>query len=246
MSISDKVSTELLRTLAGAIFRSRATESLARLGIQIGAWARTAATVDDVRRIRAEVDPVHVAAMHHAITHDALSRSLDAAIEHRPLAILREAHAIGELSEVEFTAYAGCAPETAARLDVAEKIAVVDGMLERGVTMIQLDARVAGVSVPAAFAQSPRLLLRIGRGLTPAIPDLELGLEALSCTLAFAGAPHHCVVPWTALYAAANEGGGGVSWHASAPTDIVAEVTAPPAPAQKQPAAARGKLRLVD
>jgi len=241
-----KASLELLRALACTIYRQRATESLARLGLAIGAWTRPApTTAADVRRIRDAVDPVQYLAMRHAIRFDALSRSLEAAVSLRPISVLREALEIGELTAAEFTAYAELQPGDCAALDAAEKIAVVDALLERGVTLVQLDGRAPGVRVPPAHAANPRLILRIGRGLSPPITDLEVGLAALSCTLTFDRLPHHCVVPWAAVYAAASAEGVSVSWTASAPEDLAPpEPEAQPAP--EIPASRRGNLRLVD
>lgn len=47
--------------------------------------------------------------------------------------------------------------------------------------------------------------LRIGRNLSPPIPDLELLPGGLVATLAFGGVPFTCAVPWLAIAAVASD-----------------------------------------
>ena len=58
----------------------------------------------------------------------------------------------------------------------------------------------------------PKLVLRFGYGLTPAIADLDLGEEALSRHAQLRRPPHHCVLPWTAVYAVVVGGAISAAW----------------------------------
>ena len=73
-------------------------------------------------------------------------------------------------------------------------------MLAKGSVLIRLDARVAGVIVPAKHASEMDLVLRVGRKLDPPVPDLAIDDRGVSGTLQFDGQPFHCTVPWSALY----------------------------------------------
>lgn len=116
---------------------------------------------------------------------------------------------------------------------------VVSRLLGDGPILVHLDARRPGVAVPAGLASDPRLVLRFGYGLTPAIADLDIGEEALTGTLSFGGVPHRCVLPWTSVYAVVSEADQrGMVW----PDDVPPEaMTAPdePAPADEAPARTR-------
>jgi hypothetical protein len=94
-------------------------------------------------------------------------------------------------------------------------------MLSRGAVRLQLDARRSGVVVPAKYRTEGHLVLRVGYGLKPEIPDLQLDDRAISATLTFDGKPFHCVVPWAALFGAVveNEPNGTV-WEDDLPADL--------------------------
>ncbi len=110
------------------------------------------------------------------------------------------------------------------------KLATIAAMLEIRESRIYLDARRKGVVVPAGHRGEPDLVLRIGRHLSPPIPDLELDDFGVTGTLAFDGKSFAVRVPWDAIYAAVIEGyARGVEWVADVPdaarTHMPAEVT---------------------
>ncbi|MGN6109221.1 MAG: hypothetical protein ACTHU0_29210 [Kofleriaceae bacterium] len=110
---------------------------------------------------------------------------------------------------------------TADRPAPADKRHTLATLLALGPVLVQLDARRAGVDVPASHRSDPQLVLRIGRDLSPPIADLELGATALTATLMFGGRPYRCVVPWSAIYGASLEGEDtGTVWSADAPADL--------------------------
>lgn len=105
-------------------------------------------------------------------------------------------------------------------------------LLDQGPVMITLRPQAPGVDIPGALSSDPIVTLRIGYGLVPPIPDLEIDADGVRGTLIFSGGqPHYCVIPWRAVLVAALE-------HAAPP----ATPAPPPAPA---PTATRPKLRLV-
>jgi stringent starvation protein B len=106
----------------------------------------------------------------------------------------------------------------------ADKRAVVDAMLAHAPVLVDLDARRAEVSVPDAHREA-HLVLRIGRHLTPPIPDLHLDDSSITCTLQFGGAQHAVTLPWSAIFSARYEDGSASTiWIADVPADL------PPSP----------------
>lgn len=94
-------------------------------------------------------------------------------------------------------------------------------LLERASVFVHLDPRAENVVVPPWLKKQPQLVLQIGLNMAVKIPDLEVGEEAVCCTLSFSRRPHHCYVPWGAVYALVGEDGRGMVW----PEDIPAEVS---------------------
>ncbi len=80
-----------------------------------------------------------------------------------------------------------------------EKQARLTEVLSRGVAMIHLDARRAGVIVPPATRNDHHLRLNLSYGFDP--PDLSVGEWGVRETLSFARAPFACAVPWSAIFA---------------------------------------------
>ena len=109
-------------------------------------------------------------------------------------------------------------------------------LLERASVFVHLDPRHEGVVVPPWLKRQPQLVLQIGLNMAVKIPDLDIGAEAVSCTLSFSRRPHYCYVPWAAVYALVGEDGRGMVW----PEDIPPEVAA-----QAQVQSRRAGLRAV-
>jgi stringent starvation protein B len=80
-----------------------------------------------------------------------------------------------------------------------EKKARLLASLEKGMTMIHLDARRPGVLVPDNLKQEAHLLLNLSYRFDP--PDLAVGEWGVRCTLTFANKRFTIAVPWSALYA---------------------------------------------
>jgi stringent starvation protein B len=131
---------------------------------------------------------------------------------------------------------------------------VVSRLLGDGPILVHLDARRPGVAVPDGLASDPRLVLRFGHGLTPAIADLDIGDDALSGTLSFGGIPHRCVLPWSAVYAVVSEGDQrGMVWPDDVPPEAMTgpdegggDADEPPAAAPPKRSGRATHLKLVE
>ncbi|HVU01456.1 MAG TPA: ClpXP protease specificity-enhancing factor SspB [Polyangiaceae bacterium] len=117
---------------------------------------------------------------------------------------------------------------------------VMLALLQRSSVFINLDPRGEDVRVPPWFKKQPQLVLQVGLNMAVRIPDLDVGDEAVSCTLSFNRSPFFCWIPWRAVFALVGDDGKGMMW----PSDIPKEVAAAQAErAQKEQA--RPELRSI-
>ncbi len=221
----------------------RDAERLARIQAVVTALLehRVAASLGDVERAlmawrAGEVGPldVHGTLLKHAARCERVVERVTRAAGQRPAAILRDALDAGLIDRGEFLELAGVEPETvdpAGTLVEADapqppdKRTSIEQLLERGAVLIHVDARRDDVTVPARFRGDPKLVLRFGYGLTPAIVDLAVDEHGVAGTLTFAGVPFHCSLPWPAVYAAVVEGEQrGMVW----PEDVPDVLLVPP------------------
>src|SRR5260221_14199594 len=77
---------------------------------------------------------------------------------------------------------------------------VMLALLERSSVFIHLDPRREDVRVPAWFKKQPQLVLQVGLNMAVRIPDLDVGDDAVSCTLSFSRSPFFCYMPWGAVF----------------------------------------------
>ncbi len=97
---------------------------------------------------------------------------------------------------------------------------VLDELLARGSARIFLDPRRPGVVVPKSFTNQAELVLRVGYSLKPAIVDLQVDDEGVSCTLSFNRTPCWCKLPWAAVFAVVSDvGSRGVVWPDDVPME---------------------------
>lgn len=210
----------------------------------------------------------HGAVLRHAARCERTVERVTAAAGDRPEGILRDAVDAGLMSADEFVQLVGKQPADVPSIDslrdeddasAPDKRKTLEALLSRGPVLVHVDARRAEVSVPPRFRADPSLVLRFGYTLSPAIADLSVDDDAIAGTLTFGGQPFHCVLPWTAVYAAMVEGEQrGTVWPEDVPEDVLtgggdapAPVPPPAAPEAKDEAApARTKrqshLKLVD
>src|SRR5690242_11939494 len=117
---------------------------------------------------------------------------------------------------------------------------VMLAFLERSSVFIRQDQRREGVRVQLWFKKQPQLVLQVGLNMAVRIPDLDVGEDAVSCTLSFSRSPFFCYIPWTSVFALVAEDGKAGIW----PNDIPPEVAAQQAErAQKEQA--RERIRPV-
>jgi stringent starvation protein B len=113
-------------------------------------------------------------------------------------------------------------------------------LLERSSVFIHLDPRKDDVRVPPWFKKQPQLVLQVGLNMAVRIPDLDVGDDAVSCTLSFNRSPVFCYMPWTSVFALVADDGKGMIW----PNDIPKEVAAQQAQ-QAEKDQARAQIRPV-
>ena len=183
----------------------------------------------------------HGAVLRHAARCERTVERVTAAAGDRPEGILRDAVDAGLMSADEFVQLVGKQPQDVASIDALrdeddasapDKRRTLEALLGRGPVLVHVDARRAEVQVPTRFRADPSLVLRFGYGLTPAIADLVVDEDAIQGTLTFSGQPFHCVLPWTAVYAAMVEGEQrGTVWPEDVPEDVLTGGGEPPTPA---------------
>ena len=113
-------------------------------------------------------------------------------------------------------------------------------LLKTNSVFVHLDPRHSGVAVPPWFKKQLRLVLQIGLNMAVPIKDLDVGQDALSCTLSFSRRPHYCYIPWKAVFALVNEEGRGMVWPDDVPPELIAD-----AQRQHEVAHRRATLRAV-
>jgi stringent starvation protein B len=245
-----------IQAVVSAIIEHCVATSLAEVEVALDRWRA------------GELGPLdaHGALLKHAARCERVIERVTAAASSRPAGVLRDALDAGLIERTEFQTLTGEEPEdvepahSAAEHESAtppDKRSFVEELLERGAVLIHVDARRGDVAVPARFRGDPKLVLRFGYGLTPAIVDLIVDGVGVSGTLTFSGVPFHCVLPWSAVYAAVVEGEQrGMVWPEDIP-DVILEApprreeeraatpVPPPADVSRAPRQ-RGHLKLVD
>jgi stringent starvation protein B len=193
----------------------------------------------------------HGAVLRHAARCERTVERVTAAAGDRPEGILRDAVDAGLMSTEEFVQLVGKQPSEVASIDALrdeddasapDKSRTLETLLARGPVLVHVDARRAEVQVPPRFRADPSLVLRFGYTLSPAIVDLEVDDNGVSGTLTFGGQPFHCVLPWTAVYAAMVEGEQrGTVWPEDVPEDVLTGGGEAPAPVPAPVAVAEEK-----
>src|SRR4030081_3532410 len=91
--------------------------------------------------------------------------------------------------------------------------------LQRGVTMVHLDARRPGVVVPSRYTGEAHLRLNLCYRYS--IPDLEIDERRIQATLSFSGAPFQCILPWESVFGITSHAGDGQVWPADLPPEVM-------------------------
>ena len=239
-------SVERVQEILTALLKQRLGASLERVESALATWRRGEAGLFDA----------HKEVLRHVARADALAATASRLGPDRTDSLLRSAHDLGLIGRDELVSLTGKEPdqiEPAGDLDeehspsLPAKREVTNQLLEQGPVLVHVDPRHEGVSVPAAYNDDPKLVLRFGHGLNPSIPDLEVGEEAMSGTLTFGGQPHLCVLPWPSIYAVVSEADQrGMVWPDDVPAEALNEgIEGPSGPAAPAPSR-RDHLKLVD
>lgn len=96
-------------------------------------------------------------------------------------------------------------------------------LLQGSMVSVYLDPRGEEVRVPPWFKKQAQLMLQIGLNMPVPIPDLDVGEEALSCTLSFNRRPEFCRIPWRSIYALVGQDGRGMIWPDDVPPEVAAQ-----------------------
>jgi stringent starvation protein B len=105
--------------------------------------------------------------------------------------------------------------------------------LQRGVTMVHLDARRPGVSVPPQYAHDAHLRLNLSYRYS--IPDFEIDEHRVQATLSFSGTPFQCVIPWESVFGITSHSGDGQVWPEDLPTEVMQTLGRPERPPAARP-----------
>jgi stringent starvation protein B len=97
--------------------------------------------------------------------------------------------------------------------------------LQRGVTMVHLDARRPGVIVPPQYAGDAHL--RLNLSYRYAIPDFQIDERRIQATLSFSGAPFQCILPWESIFGITSHAGDGLVWPEDLPTEVMQTLSRP-------------------
>lgn len=223
------------------------------------------AQVEDALRLWREGEmgafEAHAELVRHASRSERIATRIAEGSGGNSRALVRDAFDAGLIEREEAAALIGDDPFTIepspaiedAAPELPEKRPFVEELMGQGPILVHLDARHEGVSVPAKFEGDPKLVLRFGYGLSPAIIDLALDDDTLAGTLTFGGVPFHCVVPWGAVYAAVAEADHrGMVWPEDVPDDVIeslargAAAEPPPPPPDASGPRRAPHLKLVD
>ena len=230
VSDNDQSKQDRLKSVLTKLLQHQLGNSLTSVGESLESW----------RSGRIGVFEAHAEVLKHAIRAERMAGRI-AHSSHEPSGpILRDAFDAGIIGRDEFVQLVGSEPDEVEPASSSDdpmglpiKQSFVSDLLESGPVLVHVDARVQGVSVPDHLARDPKLVLRFGYGLEPAIHDLTVDDEGISGTLTFKGIPHRCILPWPAVYAAVSEAADqrGMVWPEDVPEEVLEHLVPPSAAA---------------
>jgi len=96
-------------------------------------------------------------------------------------------------------------------------------MLDKGLTMVHLDARAESVDVPPQFQDDAHLRLNFSYRFS--LETFVVDDTGISVKLSFGGIEHLCSIPWSAVFAMThNETGESRVWAMDIPPELIQEV----------------------
>ena len=99
-------------------------------------------------------------------------------------------------------------------------------LLEKSEARVYLDARKAGVVLPAHLRAEPQLRLDYSYGFHPPIADLVIDDQGIGATLSFNQRVQPTFIPWPAVYLIADYDGNGAVWQDDIPGEVLERVAA--------------------
>jgi stringent starvation protein B len=96
-------------------------------------------------------------------------------------------------------------------------------MLDKGLTMVHLDARAEGVDVPPQFQDDAHLRLNFSYRFN--LDAFVINGTGITASLSFGGVDHFCVIPWPAVFAMTHtDTGESRVWAMDIPAELLQEV----------------------
>jgi len=229
VSDQEQHTVQRLQAIMTALLRQRLEQSLAAVEQALGKWRSEELGVFDA----------HAELLRHAARAERLAERMARLGLDNASSLMRDAFDAGLVSKEEFLELVGRSPEDVdpspetnedgvdpVVAALPNKRDLVEDLLSAGPILVHVDARGADVRVPVGFHGDPKLVLRFGYGLTPAIIDLSIDDAAISGTLTFSGVPHRCELPWASVYAVVSEvDQKGMVWPDDVPGAVVQELT---------------------
>lgn len=107
------------------------------------------------------------------------------------------------------------------QVPTASKHELLEAYLESGMTMVHVDPRVEGVTLPAHLRDDPHVALNLSYRFAPF--DLKVTDDEVTATLSFGGQSHFVRLPMPAIFGIQqHQTGDGVLWVEDAPLSFLA------------------------
>ncbi len=235
--------TSRIETILAALLKHQLSSSLSRVEEALGKWRA------------GSIGPLaaHTEVVKHVARAERVAGRIASKEPERIATLLRDALDADLIEHSEFLELVGREPmsvEPSPAIDdmgQPDKRAFVEELLEQGPILVHVNARAHGVSVPSAFAQETKLVLRFGYSLTPPILGFLVDEVGITGTLTFGGVPHRCVLPWQSMYAVVAEGAQQIMvWSEDVPLGTVEQLPAPDQLAKRRSGKQVPHLRLVE
>ena len=205
-----------------SLMEKQLQESLQSVDAAMGLWRTSSAGVFET----------HAEILRHAAKAERLAERMARIGLDNAGALLRDAYDAGLVDKEEFVTFVGRTPDDVPPspplgdvdkiVGLPDKRELIEELLGQGPILVHIDARHALAQVPERFQKDPKLVLRFGYDLTPAIIDLSVDDHGMYGTLTFGGIPTRCVLPWGSVYSVVSESDQkGMVWPEDVPDCVV-------------------------
>ena len=228
MSDERQTTIERLQEIMTGLMEQQLLESLQRVDAAMSKW----------RAGDLNVFETHAELLRHAAQAERLAERMARIGLDNAGGLLRDAFDAGLIDADEFVSIVGKQPdevlpsppesEMSKRLGLPGKRELIEELLSKGPILVHIDARHALAQVPDRFRSDPKLVLRFGYELSPAIIDLSIDDDGIYGTLTFGGIPCRCVLPWGCVYSVVSETDQkGMVWPEDVPDCVVDALQGP-------------------